>query len=118
MLNFVRNFVRPENENYRGPERRRLTLWVTRNTEYFLSERVCVAVRDRTSDQWLEGHLALGRALSGSVRLLSDGSAVPAPEFPQVGEALFFADGGPELVTSAVQRVERPGMDLAQALSS
>jgi hypothetical protein len=95
-----------------------LTLWVTRNTEYFLQDRVCVAVRDRTSDQWLEGHLALGRALSGSVRLLSDGSAVPTPEFPQIGEALFFADRGPELVTSAVQRVERPEAALARALPS
>jgi hypothetical protein len=116
MLELVRSFMSGENDGYRGPERRKLTLWVTRNTEYFLSERVCVAVRDRSSDQWLEGHLALGRALSGSVRLLSNGAAIPASEFPQVGEALFFADGGPELVTSAVQRVERPSPDVAQAL--
>ena len=115
MFNFVRQVARPDSA-YGGPERRKLTLWVTRNTEYFLNDRVCVAVRDRASDQWLEGHLALGRTISGSVRLLSNGSPVPAPEFPQVGEALFFADDGPELVTSAVQRVERPTVDTAQGL--
>jgi hypothetical protein len=115
MWNLVQNML-AQDDSYRGPERRRLSLWVTRNTEYFFAERVCVAVRDRISDQWLDGHLALGRALSGSVRLLSDGTAAPHPALPQVGEALFFADDGPELVTSAVQRVERPSQEMAAAL--
>jgi len=115
MWNLVR---KPEGlaASYRGLERRRLGIWVTRNTEYFLAERVCVAVRDRNSDQWLDGHLALGRALSGCVRLLADGTASPNPELPQIGEALFFADEGPELVTSAVQSIERPSLELAAAL--
>lgn len=115
MWNLVRG-AEAQTASYPGPERRRLNVWVTRNTEYFLAERVCVAVRDRNSDQWLDGHLALGRALSGCVRLLADGTASPGPGLPQIGEALFFADEGPELVTSAVQRIERPSVELAALL--
>jgi hypothetical protein len=97
--------------NYQGPERRRNHVFVTRNTEYFMRDRVCVAVKDRSSEVWLEGHLALGRALSGSVRVLSNGAVVPRPEVPQVGEALYFADGGPELITSVLTAVDRPNHD-------
>ena len=35
-------------------------MFVTRNTEYFLVDGLCVAVRDRRTESWLEGHLAVG----------------------------------------------------------
>lgn len=95
-------------EGYRGPERRKRQLYVTRNTEYFVEDQICVAVRDRDTDVWLEGHLALGRPLSGSVRVLASGALAPSPRRPRVGEALFFADHGPELITSTLLRVDRP----------
>lgn len=103
-------------ERYSGPERRKRQLYVTRNTEYFVEGQVCVAVRDRESDQWLEGHLAVGRSLSGAVRMLEGGGLAPSPHRPRVGEALFFADGGPELITSTLLRVERPDSDPLDSL--
>lgn len=93
-------------------ERRRNQMFVTRNTEYHLRDGVCIAVRDRRTDCWLDGHLALGRSLSGGVRVLSNGSAVSVPSAPQVGEALYFSSGGRELITSVLCSVERPAKEL------
>jgi hypothetical protein len=43
-------------------------MFVTKNTEYHLRHELCVAVRDRYSNVWLEGHLAVGRKLTGPSR--------------------------------------------------
>ncbi len=93
-------------------ERRRNRMFITRNTEYYLRGRVCLAVKDRLTKTWLEGHLAVGRTLSGSVRVLENGAAIPVPEMPQVGEALYFSEGGRELITSTLCRIERAERDL------
>jgi hypothetical protein len=97
-----------EQQNPRGAERRRNKMYVTRNTEYFLNNGVCVAVRDRRTEAWLEGHLAVGRMLSGGVRVLKNGEAIPVKDTPQVGEALYFSQGGRELITSVLCGIERP----------
>lgn len=94
--------------NYCGPERRRHRMYVTRNTEYHFRDRICVAVRDRSSGNFLESHLALRRELSGAVRFYSNGAAVPTLDEPKVGEALFFGLEGRELVTSLLAGIERP----------
>lgn len=94
---------------YSGPERRRHTMYVTRNTEYHLRDGICVAVRDRKTGQWLGGHSALRRQLSGAVRFFSNGYALPAATEPEVGDALYFGAGGRELVTSMLSAIERPG---------
>lgn len=99
-------------------ERRRNKMFVTRNTEYFLRDDVCVGVRDRRTDSWLEGHLALGRELSGGVRVLQNGEAIPVPDTPQVGEALYFSAGGRELITSALCSVERPPREIVMQYAS
>ena len=99
--------------DFSGTERRRNKMFVTRNTEYFLVEGVCVAVRDRRTGAWLEGHLAVGRKLSGGVRVLKNGEAIPVEDAPQLGEALYFSEGGPELITSVLCSVERTARDLA-----
>ncbi len=88
-------------------------MFVTRNTEYFLVDDLCVAVRDRRTEQWLEGHLAVGRRLSGGVKVLKNGEAIPVENGPEVGEALYFAQGGRELITSVLCRVDRPSRELA-----
>jgi hypothetical protein len=93
---------------YRGPERRRNRMFVTRNTEYHFKDEVCVAVRDRKSGKWLASHLALRRKLAGSVRFEGGGCAIPVRKAPAVGEALFFGMGGRELVTSLLCAIERP----------
>ena len=99
--------------NFNGAERRRNKMFVTRNTEYFLVDGAGVAVRDRHTGQWLEGHLAIGRELSGGVRILKNGEAIPVESAPQVGEALYFSEGGRELITSVLCSVERPPREIA-----
>lgn len=99
--------------DFSGPERRRNKLFVTRNTEYFLVDGLCVAVRDRRTGQWLDGHLAVGRRLSGGVKVLKNGEAIPIEAAPEIGEALYFAEGGRELITSALCRVDRPSRELS-----
>jgi hypothetical protein len=93
---------------YAGPDRRKNQVFVTKNTEYHLQDDRCVAVRDRRSGKWLPSHLAIGRRLSGGVHFHSNGTAVPVVDRPNVGQALFFADDGRELITSAVCGLERP----------
>jgi hypothetical protein len=93
---------------YKGEERRKHRVFVTRNTEYHFRERTCVAVRDRRSGRWLCSHLALNRTLSGTVRY-SHGTLLPSlePE-PAVGDALYFGEEGHELVTSLLCAIDRP----------
>lgn len=100
---------------YRGPERRVHQMFVTRNTEYHLRAGVCVAVRDRQTEVWLDEHLALGRALGGGVRVLDNGEAIPAVDEPRIGDALYFRGGNRELVTSVLCQINRPAPELVQS---
>lgn len=100
--------MQPIRPGYGGPERRRHRMYVTRNTEYHFRDRVCVAVRDRSSNTWLSSHLALNRSLSGGVRFPGNGTAIPCLEEPGIGDALFFGSGGRELVTSLLCEIKRP----------
>ena len=97
---------------YTGPERRKNRVFVTKNTEYHFRGDRCVAVRDRRSSKWLPSHLAIGRRLSGGVHFHKNGAAVPVCDAPSVGEALYFADDGRELITSAVCGLERPNREV------
>jgi len=99
---------------YLGPERRRHRAYVTRNTEYHFRDDVCVAVRDIKSRKWLVSHLAVDRRLSGGVRVIVSGCAVPTCAPPKVGESLYFGEEGRELVTSALCRVERPEREVVR----
>jgi hypothetical protein len=95
--------------DYRGPERRRRHVYVTRNTEYHFQDAVCVAVRDLRTKTWLPSHLAVERRLTGGLRVNRNGTALPTWEQPRVGESLYFGeDDGRELITSALNAVERP----------
>jgi hypothetical protein len=96
------------NSDYRGTERRRHRVYMTRNTEYHIRDGLCVAVRNRRTGEWLPGHLALRRQLFGGLRFFMNGALQPNPGEPQVGEALFFGEGGRDLITSPLQSVERP----------
>lgn len=100
---------------YSGRERRQHRTFVTRNTEYHCRGDVCVAVRDRRSHTWLASHLALHRRITGGVRLLANGTAIPSCELPRVGEALYFGEGGRELITSVLCGVERPAKAIVQS---
>lgn len=104
---------------YQGPDRRQHRMFVTRNTEYHLRADLCVAVRDRHSNVWLEGHLAVGRRLTGAVRVPVRGrDAVPGDLEPSVGDALYFSDEQRQLVTSVLCAVERPRRDIVLSYPS
>lgn len=101
---------------YQGKERRRHRMYVTRNTEYHFRDDVCVAVRDRATQKWLASHLALHRKLTGGVRVLDNGTAIPVLDPPGVGEALYFGDEeGRELITSRLCTVARPAKRVVNA---
>jgi len=104
-----------DRSGYAGPERRKNRVFVTKNTEYHFRGEQCVAVRDRRSSKWLPSHLAIGRRLSGGVHFHKNGAAVPVCDVPAVGEALYFADDGRELITSAVCGLERPTRDTVKS---
>ena len=104
-----------EGSAYPGPERRRHCVYVTRNTEYHFRDRVCVAVRERSTGHWLVAHSTLQRAVSGAVRFDSTGCAYPALAEPRIGDALFFAAGGPDVVTSLLLSIERPPKSVVTA---
>ncbi|MGO8992553.1 MAG: hypothetical protein ACLQVI_04450 [Polyangiaceae bacterium] len=103
---------------FAGPDRRRHRVYVTRNTEYHFRDGFCVAVRDRRTGDFLHGHLALRRRIHGGLKFYLNGAIVPNPGEPQVGEALYFASDGRDLVTSPLEAVERPSKELAEAYAA
>ena len=100
---------------YDGPERRRHRVFVTRNTEYHFRDAVCVAVRDRRTGEFLHGHLVLCRTVEGGIRFFPNGAIVPNAGEPRPGESIYFANGERDLITSPLERVERPSRELTQA---
>ena len=99
--------------SYEGKDRRRHQLVVTRNTEYHLKDGVCVAVRDRNTKRWCEGHLAVSRRLEGGVRFYDNGAVVPSLEPIAPGDAMFFTYPGQrgedrQLITSRIEALGRP----------
>jgi hypothetical protein len=102
-------------EGTRVPERRRHRVYVTRNTEYHFRDGFCVAVRDRRTGDFLQGHLAMRRRLHGGLKFFGNGAIVPNVGEPRPGEALYFAADGRDLVTSPVESVGRPAKAVVAA---
>ena len=96
---------------YPGPERRIHTVYVTRNSEYHVRAEVCIAVRSRAQHDWTRDHPALGRKMEGSLRFHSDG-VQPVPGRPAIGDAIYFRRDDRDLITSRIERVERPVRDV------
>ncbi|HEY5145313.1 MAG TPA: hypothetical protein VII82_01035 [Polyangiaceae bacterium] len=99
---------------------------MTRNTEYHFRDGFCIAVRDRRTGDFLEGHLALRRRVNGGLRFFSNGGIMPNGGDPQPGESLYFSSDARdpeaaksrELVTSPLESVERPPRALVDAYPS
>jgi len=102
-------------KSFTGTDRRRHRVYVTRNTEYHFRDGFCVAVRDRRTGDFLQGHLALRRRIHGGLRFFRNGCIVPNAGEPTVGEALYFATEGRDLVTSPLEGIERPSKELVGA---
>jgi hypothetical protein len=98
-----------------GPERRRHRVYVTKNTEYHFRDGFCIAVRDKRTGDFIQGHLALRRRMQGGLKFFMNGAIIPNPGEPTVGEALYFASGGRDLVTSPLVAVERPEKVIVEA---
>ena len=92
---------------YKGPERRIHKVFVTRNREYHTRENVCVGVKDRSSGDWVKGHLALQRNLCGAIRF-TKGGLLPNTGMPKPGESLYFHGDDIDVVTSTLVTIERP----------
>jgi hypothetical protein len=110
--------VAQSESNHSGPERRRHRVYLTRNTEYHFRDGFCVAVRDRRTNEFLHGHLALRRRIHGGLKFFMNGAIVPNMGEPQPGEALYFAYEGRDLVTSPLEAVERPAKNVVAAYPS
>lgn len=91
---------------FSGPERRQHRIFVTRNTEYHLRGRTCVAVRDVWTGRWARQHPALGRRLFGAVTPGQNGLE-PVSE-PRTGTILWFENGDDDILTSMLTYVSRP----------
>lgn len=88
-------------------------MFLTRNTEYHVRDDICVAVRDRSSKRFLEGHMALSLKLEGGVKLHANGCAVPSLDAPTAGDAIYFnyknrSGEERQIVTSRVEAIARP----------
>lgn len=104
--------------DYKGPERRRHRVYLTRNTEYHFRDGFCVAVRDRRTGDYLHGHLALHRRVQGGLKFFENGGMAPNTGEPRPGESLYFASEGRDLVTSALEAVQRPSREVVSAYPS
>jgi hypothetical protein len=99
---------------YDGDERRVHRVYVTRNTEYHVRRAVCVAVRPRASEAWDLAHPALGRTLEGALRLQHHG-VLPVAEAPEPGDLIYFRREERDLITSRLERVERPARAVVES---
>lgn len=98
---------------HQGTERRRHKVYRTRNTEYHLRDGICVAVRDRQTNQWRTAHIALRLRLEGGVQIYANGAVIPNVAEPSPGDAIYFNDRRPtgeerQIVTSRIEAVDRP----------
>jgi hypothetical protein len=97
---------------YMGPERRIHRVFVTRNTEYHVRGGVCVAVRDRREGAWIADHEALGKPIAGGIHFPNGAGFLPYRGEPAVGDGIHFHGKGRDVVTSPLERIERPTRDV------
>ncbi|MGH7438457.1 MAG: hypothetical protein ACRENE_22455 [Polyangiaceae bacterium] len=98
---------------YAGPERRRNQVLLTQNSEYLCRDGTCIAVRDRHSGLLVPGHPALGKRVTGGMRLEREGGMrMSPPEALMNGDQLCFSscDCHPEsdVVTGPLSAIVRP----------
>jgi len=113
------NSTAPSKQAYAGPERRRNRVLVTSNSEYHCRDGSCVAVRDRRTRKFLRGHKAIGKQMTGGMRIERDRgfTGVSPPEALLEGEQLCFSSCDGDLVhdviTSPLRAIVRPPKDVA-----
>ena len=99
---------------YSGKNRRRRFVYETRNSEYHVFDRTCIAIRDKHSGDWIDGHSALRRRIEGGVRVFSNGAAIPTLKPPEIGAPMYFHIDdacAEQVITSKIVAVNRPDLD-------
>jgi len=91
-------------------EKRKHRMFVTRNTEYHLKNETCVAVRNRSTGDWLMHARALGARLIGTISSHDKKNAKPVIYLlPEVGDNLILMSStGLDIVTTKVRGIHRP----------
>jgi hypothetical protein len=102
---------------YHGPERRRHRVLVTQNSEYHCRDGVCVAVRDRRTGSFIPRHAALGKHITGGLRLNQKGGIESATTGePRPGDQVCFETNidDASVITSPLSAVERPPKNIVK----
>lgn len=84
----------------------------TENTEYHLQGRVCVAVRDRTTREWISRHQVIGHSFAGVLRRTRD--SIETQDEPFMGGRLWFVISGRDILTSPIVALRQPTMEEIQ----
>jgi len=85
---------------------------MTRNTEYHFATPVCVAVRGPSDGRVASGSFGSPAPPFRQHTFLHERRAAPESGEPKIGEALFFGEGGRDLITSPLESVARPPKEL------
>jgi hypothetical protein len=80
-------------------------IYLTKNTEYHVRNRICTAIRDRASGRFVSDHRALNRRLAGAMRLTLRDARLNTGE-PRPGQGLCFELDEGVLLTSAIEAIE------------
>lgn len=91
-------------------DRRVHRVLVTKNTEYHVRRRVCIAVRDRQTGTWYEHHGALSLEVAGGLRFYDHGGIHLKHGFPDIGDCLYFEDTN--IVTTPIVDIRRPEKEI------
>jgi hypothetical protein len=76
-----------------------------------MRDDLCVGVRDRRTGNWNEVHPAVGNKLEGAIRHPGNGGIVPHEGPPEIGDSVYFRQGANDLITSRLERIDRPPRD-------
>jgi len=78
----------------------------TLNSDYYMINDTCVAVRDRSNQSWSRAHSAVGARLIGSIRM--DGPIAFIPAAVHIKGRLVFSN---DVMTSPVRAIAEPTAD-------
>jgi hypothetical protein len=96
------------------PERRHNRVFVTRNTEYYCRDAICMAVRDRKTGEWIRNHPAINAPVASG--LYVDKDSLPHLRTPDLGKPLiFYTKASRKVITTPVQGIGRPEKDVVMA---
>ncbi len=96
-------------------DRRRLKRVLTRNSEYYFRDDVCIAVRKRATGEWLDRHPALNLRVEGGIRFADGGSIKLHPRLPEIGDWMIF--DGSDLLTAQIEDIGRPPAEIGRSLT-